>query len=97
LFGAGGIDERRPSTLPCIPIQSELGDSQNSTADIIKGKVHFALFVFKEADARDFLGQPIGFGLAVGVGDTDENDEPALYLADDTAVNGDMSLTNTLK
>jgi hypothetical protein len=61
------------------------------------GKVHFALFVFKEADARDFLGEPIGFGLAIGVGDADENDEPALYLADDTAVNGDMSLANTLK
>jgi len=97
LFGAGSIYERRPSALAGIAIQSELGDSQDRTANIVEGEVHFAFIIFKEADAGDFLGEPVGLSFRVGVSDADEDNKTAPNLAGDLAVGGDTGLADTLE
>jgi len=72
VFGTGGFDEGRTAALARIAVQGELGHHQSLTAHVQEGTVHFALFVFKDAQMGYFSGQVLGLGVGIRVGDADQ-------------------------
>ena len=97
LFGSGGGGEGRPSPLPRVPVQSELGDDEKGTAHVVDGQIHFARLVLKQAQAGRFVCQPVRFFGRIAVGHAQQDDVTAFNLAGDTAVYRDFGLGNSLQ
>ena len=87
LFGTGGTDKGRTVAFPAVGIQGELGDTEDSTADVTEREVHLAFRVLKDTELGNLLRQEIGIGLRIRIGDTHQEHEA---LADRT----DLSIIN---
>lgn len=96
LLGAGGLDKRRTVAMTHIAIECELRDRQNGTIDFLDTQVHLALCVLKNTQLCHFLGDIIGIGLRVGVGDAHQKHETLVNMSHDIAVNADGGMGGAL-
>ena len=75
LLGWGRIDEAGTPAFARVCEEGELGDSQGCSPGVFDAAVHLAFFVGHDPQSRYLLGQPVGFGFSVPVGDTDQQKE----------------------
>jgi hypothetical protein len=73
LFGAGGGDPARTTTLRGVAVERELADDQHLTADVGDRAVHHPGVVVEDPQTQELVGQLVGERLGVVVGDPDEH------------------------
>jgi hypothetical protein len=95
-IGWGSMDKAGTPSLPAVGIQRELGNHQSLPLNIEKGKVGFAFRVGKDAQVGDLVGQAAGFGRAVAVTSTQEDDQALVDAANGLALYRDLAFPDTL-
>ena len=75
MFRLARFDEAGAIAFPHVGKQRKLRNGEDFAADIFDGTVHFALFVFKNAQVEDFVGQPRKLFLAILITHADQQHE----------------------
>ena len=75
----------------------KLANDQDASFDIKDRPVHLAFTILENSKLRTFLGQIVGFGLAITHGNAEENQQSVANLADDVPAHADMRFCNALQ
>lgn len=84
------------SAAAAISQQCELAHDEHRAAHLAQRQVHFAGFVFENAQSGDLLGQPAGVRLAIFTGHAQKYQKTTLNPADDLARHVDVRLQDSL-
>ena len=63
----------------------------------MNGAVHFFFGIIKDSKARDAVGQKIGIGFRITLGDAQQDDQASANLADDAVLHGHPAGTSALE
>ena len=85
----------RPPALLAVGVQRELGHDQQLSAHIRQAAVHFFMFVLKDTQARQLVGQLYRLGFGVLMGHTQQHQKALADLPDDLAVHGNAGVFYT--
>ena len=95
-FGGLGAGERRPTALPHIAEEGELGYDEDRTADVLDGARHLALFISKYPEPSYLVGQVRDFGVTITAPRPEIHEQPLADGTDDLSIDSDDSFRNPL-
>ncbi len=84
----------RPVPATRVAVQRELADAEDLA--FAERLVHPPVGIREHAQGSDLVGEPIGLGLRVGAGDTQQHEQPGADLADLLAIHGDRRAAHPL-
>jgi len=95
-FGGLGAGKRRPTALPHVTEESELGYDEDRAADVLDRAGHLALFVSKYPEPSYLVGQVRDFGVTIAAPRSEIDEQALANGTDDLSIDSDDSFRNPL-
>lgn len=81
-----GVNKAGASAFLTVAVESELANYQNAAARVLNADIHLALGIGKDAQTRNFVREPTPLLRRVGDVYAEEDQQSAVDLADDHAI-----------
>ncbi len=96
MIGASGVDKAGATALTCIAVERKLAHREHGAIYIGQTEVHFACFIFEDAQTGDLASEIGCVRFAIRMGDAKEDKKSRFNGADGAAFHGDAGLADAL-